>query len=333
LTGWFRPLLRFGALALVPVALLGGVLAHELNSDVQQRYLDSTKSSGVLITQVGIQPLITSAQLTSGLSADEVAEIDARLHGAAAGEQVRRLKVWNRAGMIVYSDNHALIGRTFTIDDDLGSALAGKSSASITNGHDEEKTGDDLAGPLVQVYIPLTFTGTASPSGAFELYLPYAPVQAAIDSESRQLYALLAAGLALFYLSMFPIVVLALRWQRQAQAAAIANVTALERLNELKAAFLAGISHQFRTALVGIYGFTELIRDSERLDAEELRPLADDVHRDVERLARAFDKMLELDRSANGGGVDPPTARELERVVNDVVQATHSGAEPMTVPD
>ena len=41
----FRSLLRFGLLALVPVVALGVVLAHEVSLDVQQRYLDSARSS------------------------------------------------------------------------------------------------------------------------------------------------------------------------------------------------------------------------------------------------------------------------------------------------
>jgi len=59
------------------------------------------------------------------------------------------------------------------------------------------------------VYVPLVFAGNSSASGAFELYLPYAPVQAAVDRESNQLYLVLAAGLTLFYASMFPVVLLA----------------------------------------------------------------------------------------------------------------------------
>src|SRR5207247_7492537 len=106
----------------------------------------------------------------------------------------------------------------------LGEALNGQSSASITDGHDEENSGDDLAGPLIQVYVPLVFSGNSSPSGAFELYLPYAPVQAASDHESNQLYLLLAAGLTLVYASMFPVALLADRWRRRAASTAMANL-------------------------------------------------------------------------------------------------------------
>jgi len=40
-------LVRFGLLALVPLIALGGVLAHELNADVQQRYLQSARTSAI----------------------------------------------------------------------------------------------------------------------------------------------------------------------------------------------------------------------------------------------------------------------------------------------
>ena len=298
--GGLRPLVRFGVLALLPVVALGAVLAHLLNTDVQQRYLDSSRTSATLLTQVGVQPLLNSQQVANGLTAGEVATIDEKLQGAALSDEVTRLKVWNRSGTIVYSDNPALIGRTFSIDDDLHDALGGTSRASVTDGHDEENSGDNLAGPLIQVYVPLVFAGTSTPSGAFELYLPYAPVQAAIDHESQQLYVLLAAGLALFYASMFPVVVLAIRWQRRAEAAAMANLQVLERLNKLKSDFLVSISHQFRTAMVGIEGFSELIRDADHLDLDEVKSFAKDIHEDAERLDAAFEQMIEVDRTESG---------------------------------
>jgi signal transduction histidine kinase len=318
-------LARFGLLALVPVVALGAVLVHELNVDIQQRYLDSVRSSATLITQVGVQPLLNGDEIANGLSQDQIRQVDERLQGAAVSQEVRRIKVWNPKGTIVYSDNPSLIGRTFAIDDDLGEALAGDSSASITDGHDEENAGDDLAGPLVQVYVPLVFKGTSKPSGAFELYLPYAPVQAAIDRESQQLYIILAAGLTLFYAAMFPVALLADRWRRrlikEAEATALANLAVLERLNKLKSEFLTRISHQFRTALVGIEGFSEVIRDSEDLDLVKVKAFASDIHDDAERLDRAFSDMLELDRMEAGRSVLNVTRIDLNKLIETVAQA------------
>ena len=321
-------LVRFGLLALVPVVGLGAVLAHVLNSDVQQRYLETTRSSATLITQVGIQPLLNAQQVAGGLSPAEVGQIDNKLQGAAVSQEVDRIKVWNRDGRIVYSDNPALIGKVFPIDDDLSAALEGRSSASVTSGHDAENSGDTLNGPLIQVYVPLVFKGTTSPSGAFELYLPYAPVQAAIDRESNQLYIFLAVGLAVFYVSMFPVVLLADRWRRrllhEAQATALANLAVLERLNTLKTEFLTRISHQFRTALVGIQGFSEVIRDADHLDLAEVRSYASDIYADAERLDRTFSEMLELD-AIEAGRASLELARvDLNELVGAVVQATRN---------
>ena len=315
----------------MPVVALGLVIAEELNSDIQQRYLASGKTSATLIAQAGIQPLLTEQGMAGGLSPAQVDEINQRLHGASISADVRRIKVWNRAGTVIYSDNPSLIGRTFTIDDDLQGALNGIASASVTDGHDEENSGDNLAGPLIQVYAPLIFPGNLNASGAFELYLPYAPVQAAIDSESHQLDAILAVGLVLFYASMFPIVALAERWRRSAEATAIANVETQERLNRLKSQFLIRISHQFRTALVGIEGFSEVIRDSESLDLDEVKAFATDIHDDAERLDRAFSQMLTLDQMEAGRASLEITAVDINKLVRDV--AAHHDRVTAPTPD
>jgi signal transduction histidine kinase len=321
-------LARFGLLALVPVVALGAVLAHELNADVQQRYLEATRSSAELIAQVGIQPLLNAQEVARGLTPAEVAQVDVRLQGAAVNQEVQRIKVWNPAGTIVYSDNRALIGKTVPIDDDLAAALAGHSSASITDGRGTENAGDDLTGPLVQAYVPMIFRGTSTISGVFEMYLPYSPVQAAIDHESQQLYVVLAAGLTLFYASMFPVVVLADRWrrrlQREAETAAMANLATLERLNRLKSEFLTRISHQFRTALVGIQGFSEVIRDSKDLDVEMVKTYASDIYNDADRLDRAFNEMLELDRLEAGGTILTIDRVDLNQLIKTVVESTRA---------
>ena len=305
----------------MPVVALGVVIAQELNADIQARYLATGRTSATLIAQAGVQPLLTEQDLAGGLTSAQVDQINQRLQGASLSDEVRRIKVWNRVGEVIYSDNPALIGRTFAIDDDLKEALEGNASASVTDGHDEENSGDNLPGPLIQVYAPLIFKGNISASGAFELYLPYAPVQAAIDNESHQLYVILAIGLALFYATMFPIVALGDRWRRSAEATAIANLATQERLNSLKSQFLIRISHQFRTALVGIEGFSEVIRDSEQLDLEEVK--ATDIHNDAERLDQAFARMLTLDEMEAGRFALDKSKVDLNALVSDVVERAH----------
>jgi two-component system sensor histidine kinase/response regulator len=84
-----------------------------------------------------------------------------------------------------------------------------------------------------------------------------------------------------------------------ANEAAAAHLAGLERLNQLKSEFVALVSHEFRTALVGIQGFSEMIRDLE-ISIEEAKGFAADINKDAERLNRMINDMLDLDRIEAG---------------------------------
>src|SRR6185312_7628557 len=61
-------------------------------------------------------------------------------------------------------------------------------------------------GRLVEVYVPLRFTATERPAGAFEIYLSYAPIAVAISRDERMLAVIIALGLALLWGILFRIV-------------------------------------------------------------------------------------------------------------------------------
>lgn len=84
-----------------------------------------------------------------------------------------------------------------------------------------------------------------------------------------------------------------------ANEAAAAHLAGLERLNQLKSEFVALVSHEFRTALVGIQGFSEMIRDAD-ITLEDAKGFARDINKDAERLNRLINDMLDLDRIEAG---------------------------------
>ena len=87
--------------------------------------------------------------------------------------------------------------------------------------------------------------------------------------------------------------------KREAEETAVANLAQLEKLNRLKSEFVSMVSHEFRTALVGIQGFSELIRDQE-MDAREVRSVAQEINADALRLNRMITEMLDFDRLEAG---------------------------------
>jgi hypothetical protein len=132
-------LVRFGLLALVPLIALGAVLAHELNADVQQRYLETARTSATLITQVGIQPLLSAQQVDSGLTSADIATIDGKLQGASARKCADQ--DWNKSGTVVYS------GQPGTHRPDVSarrpSSRAGRTPAPVSRWSHEENSGDN----------------------------------------------------------------------------------------------------------------------------------------------------------------------------------------------
>ena len=87
--------------------------------------------------------------------------------------------------------------------------------------------------------------------------------------------------------------------EHAANEAAAAHLAGLERLNRLKSEFVSLVSHEFRTALVGISGFSEMIRDTD-VSVEEAKGYAADINKDAERLNRMINDMLDLDRIEAG---------------------------------
>src|SRR5919197_2869847 len=84
--------------------------------------------------------------------------------------------------------------------------------------------------------------------------------------------------------------------RHQAEEAARESLSTLDRLNKLKSEFLQSVSHEFKTALIGIQGFSEFMRDADELDVNDARSFADDIHREAERLDRMITEMVALDQ-------------------------------------
>jgi signal transduction histidine kinase len=87
------------------------------------------------------------------------------------------------------------------------------------------------------------------------------------------------------------------------------------------------VSHEIRTALVGIQGFSELLRDADDLDLPMVKGFAGDIYNDAHHLDEMLDRMLDVDRiEANKVDVHL-VAVDLGAALGEaVVRANASGA-------
>lgn len=95
-------------------------------------------------------------------------------------------------------------------------------------------------------------------------------------------------------------------------------VAELERVNTVKSEFVAIVSHEFRTPLTGIQGFSEMMRD-EDLNVAEMKEYAADINKDARRLNRLVNEMLDLSRMESGRINLNLEKLDLNAIVQDVV--------------
>ena len=135
-----------------------------------------------------------------------------------------------------------------------------------------------------------------------------------------------ARGRIEFFLAMFEDATT----EHTAQDAAMANLAGLERLSQLKSEFVSLVSHEFRTALVGIQGFSEMIRDQE-LSTEETKTFAGDINKDAQRLNRMITEMLELDRIEAGRMILNIVPVDLNAIVTDAAERARATSQKHTI--
>ena len=84
-----------------------------------------------------------------------------------------------------------------------------------------------------------------------------------------------------------------------AEEAAHANLAELEKLNQIKTEFTSMVSLEFRTALTGIQGMSELINAGD-MEPAEVREYSGYIFQEAERINRLITDMLDLDRLEAG---------------------------------
>ena len=222
-------LTRFGVVSLVLTIAVGAVLSSVLSDAIEARARQQAEDAALMAVRLGLQPQVTAADLRNGFDAERLADVEEAVDeaaeefgtadpGLAAFDPVE-LKIFDRDRTIVYhSENPELVGET-SHSGELGAALAGYVVSGFAHSADDGAGSEDGDRRLLEVYVPLQYDGAGHPDGVIELYLPYAPVAAAVAEDVRTMAIALVASLTVFYLVVFRLIASAstkLRRQKEA---------------------------------------------------------------------------------------------------------------------
>jgi diguanylate cyclase (GGDEF)-like protein len=211
-------LVRFGLLSLVPIVGLGFFLARDLRQGIRAEAISDARLIAKLTARLRVQPLLDPSDLQGPMAPRDVRRLTRTLRSELGPEDVTRIKLWNRQGVVVYSDDPSIVGSRFTPSHELEDALAGEVASEVSTLERAESARDRRFGDQVEVYVPVRFAGGTAPSGAFEIYVPYRSVATRIEHKTRHTFLLLMGGMAVLWATLFPIVAGASRRLRRQAA-------------------------------------------------------------------------------------------------------------------
>src|SRR5947209_6287375 len=93
----------YAAISLIPVLVLGAVLALSLRGEARRRGLAEGRSEAALIAQTAVEPLLSSA-VASGLTTDERTGLQRLVRRAIGDHEVLRLRVRDLSGRVAFAD-------------------------------------------------------------------------------------------------------------------------------------------------------------------------------------------------------------------------------------
>ena len=200
--------------SIVPFAILGvsaSVAVHRIAASQAKQEVQASADSS---SQVAFGPLMTDALINGDQAAFDAFDRAVRVYMSKSN--ISRVKVWDKEGTVVYSDDPRQVGKRFALEPDQLALLGGASGIVDVNNLEKQENSLDTAGPsekLLEVYI-----GERTETGVpllFESYFPYELVdQRAAELRSGFLPPMLVA-LGVLTLIQVPVaILLALRVAR-----------------------------------------------------------------------------------------------------------------------
>lgn len=153
-----RLVLRYvvtGLVALVVVALVTAYASRSLG--IHEAVRDATRVA-FLTAGTAVEPVLDDGILARKRTS--LTTIDRVVRGRVLRGSLIRVKIWDRNGTVLYSDEARLIGQRFTLrEDELQALNGGEPQAQLSDLSEPENRYEERAAELLEVYVPVRTRG------------------------------------------------------------------------------------------------------------------------------------------------------------------------------
>jgi signal transduction histidine kinase len=257
-----RRLLTQVAVLVAIVVTVVGIAAVVVNQRIaKQEAVHEVAGITDILAESVVQPALTDAMVNDPAAAST--GLQAGMRSGLATTHAVRVKLWTASGVVLYSDEKRLIGKSFALDDEAREALTTpRTEASISDLSRPENAFESKAGSkLLEVYRPVW-----TPSGKpllLEAYFPYSLVTDRSRDLWRGFSGIMLSSLAAVLLLLAPLLWSFYRRARRAQSQREAMMSrAVDASNEERRRIAAtlhdGVVQQLAGAAFTIAGESRL---------------------------------------------------------------------------
>jgi signal transduction histidine kinase len=331
---------RFAITTFIVFGLIGVGIAALRAGDLRTSSEEAAQVRAELIAESVIAPLLGPADLAGPVLGIRYRELDRAIHEFAMEDAgVERVKIWNRDGMVVFSNDPEQVGLEPELEEDLLEAFEGEVASEISDLSEAENASErTLADQLFETYVPINLEGNSESDevdAVIEIYQDYSAIQGEIDRLNDTLKISLGIGLLALYVLLVPVMVGTTRTLRRQNAQLLdqadqlgvllareqETVAELRELDRLKSDFAAAASHELRTPLTTIRGFAELLKQQVPSADPGTRDAVEAIARQTAHLQRLVGNLLREAQLEHG---DHETIAEPTSVV-DVLDEVRNG--------
>ena len=227
---------RFLLANLVILLVAGLAIGVWVGNQLERGIIDRTASITALYVESFIEPPVASLATGDWLTPADTQTLDRVLESTSLGDRIVALKIWSTSGVVLYSADRELVGRSFPIDEGLSEALAGRVSAEMSPLDQAENVVEAKQfDHLLEMYVPVREPGTDRIIAAAEFYQLPTEIDTEVNGARLGAWIVVAIAVTVSYLLLYGIVRQGsdtITRQRRALETQVTQLTQLNRQNE-----------------------------------------------------------------------------------------------------